>query len=551
MKSIRTQFIVLVLAAIALSIVIVGSISAYVLVSKSDSDSSTILSLTCERETQQLNVNLKRIEESVMVNASYAVSSLDSYKKFAEDKAFRKSYTKDMEELFGDVANETPGAVAFSYAYDTDLESGSLGFFCRRVSLDGEFELMEIDGDANKVENRSGSIGDWYTVPKETGEPAWLAPHMNEGLGSYTTTYVTPVYVDDRFVGVAGMDMDFGDVIEQVSEIKMLDGSYAYLCSEDGEVYYHPAMSFGTNLFDDDDELPEVDAAIREGDSRNLLVPYSYQGTDKLLAVRTMENGMRLVITVDAANVYAERNQLVLFLGVAMLVIALVFVGLGLLSIRRLLRPLKQLTESARQVADGNLDVEILSSDTEELSSLVDSYQRTVATLKDQMAIVDEIAHRDGLTGMLNTSSYNEAAARLDAQIAAGEARFALAMLDLNDLKGINDTYGHECGDEYLKTAAAQIGRSFEGHQAFRIGGDEFVVLLEGEGAAQDAERCLQDIEAAMEESAVQGLEPWWTVSLACGAACFDAEHDERTADVFKRADAAMYARKQQMKAAR
>ena len=107
-----------------------------------------------------------------------------------------------------------------------------------------------------------------------------------------------------------------------------------------------------------------------------------------------------------------------------------------------------------------------------------------------------------------------------------------MVMLDVNNLKVVNDEQGHDAGDELLKQAARQMNDAFGGHPTYRIGGDEFVVLI-GEAVA---DACF----------AVEG-----EVSIACGSATYRPGEDTCVADVLARADTAMYECKRRMKQGR
>ena len=111
---------------------------------------------------------------------------------------------------------------------------------------------------------------------------------------------------------------------------------------------------------------------------------------------------------------------------------------------------------------------------------VVESFDK-LRRAKKQVAKMDELAHTDSLTGLKNKAAYDEATALLDEKILAGAAEFCIAMADVNYLKKINDTYGHERGNIYLLNAGRLICSVFGAEHVYRIGGDEFVVILEGE----------------------------------------------------------------------
>ena len=178
-------------------------------------------------------------------------------------------------------------------------------------------------------------------------------------------------------------------------------------------------------------------------------------------------------------------------------------------------------------------------------------YFEKLRRAKRQVAEMDELAHKDSLTGLKNKAAYDEATAKLDKKISYGDAQFCIVMVDVNFLKRVNDTYGHERGNNYLVNAAKLICSVFGEEHVYRIGGDEFVVVIEGEKVSL----CKYFVEQFRAEMARKNannlLEPWEKISAAAGIAFYKAGVDKSADEVFKRADKEMYANKLAMKAAR
>ena len=161
-------------------------------------------------------------------------------------------------------------------------------------------------------------------------------------------------------------------------------------------------------------------------------------------------------------------------------------------------------------------------------------------------------AYRDTLTKLLNRNAYYDYNKKLDAQITAGDAQFSIIMVDVNNLKKMNDNYGHELGNIYLKNAADLIASVFGTENLYRIGGDEFVVVMEGKKRQAESTHLLREFQARMRDiREMRGLKPWEQVYAAAGIADYTPGKDMSTEDVLKRADMAMYTEKVEMKAAR
>ena len=177
-----------------------------------------------------------------------------------------------------------------------------------------------------------------------------------------------------------------------------------------------------------------------------------------------------------------------------------------------------------------------------------------IGDMKEKVNAMGKIAYKDALTGLGNRAAYDETAKMLDRAITAKDGEypaFSFIMIDLNCLKTINDKYGHECGNIYLESCAHMIGGIFGDENAYRYGGDEFVVIMIG--VSEEKVEALTDVfkheMKKLDED--QERKPWEKVSAAAGIAVFDNELDKSSHDVFKRADHKMYENKIQMKAAR
>ena len=149
----------------------------------------------------------------------------------------------------------------------------------------------------------------------------------------------------------------------------------------------------------------------------------------------------------------------------------------------------------------------------------------------------------DGLTGVKNRMAFGETMVQMGAR--RDEYRsVALVMCDLNDLKGVNDVFGHDKGDEYICAAAGCIRKSFPSGHVFRIGGDEFAVILT-DVWPDEAREGIKVLAAGMEEYS-RGCS--FDASVAAGIAFYDPGMDAGLDNTLSRADADMYSNKREMK---
>ena len=198
-------------------------------------------------------------------------------------------------------------------------------------------------------------------------------------------------------------------------------------------------------------------------------------------------------------------------------------------------------------------EVEALSRAVKKLSVDMRDYVKGIVAAEDEARDLQEhvsemnvIAYRDALTHVENKAAYEEKRLQLMQDVADDCAEFAIAMVDVNYLKNINDLYGHEHGDEYLIGACRIICDIFAHSPVYRIGGDEFLVVLQGRDY-ENRKKLISDAKKAFAESTKdKDLPAWNRYSAAIGVSVWASGDDVDT--VFSRADQKMYEEKAKMK---
>ena len=172
----------------------------------------------------------------------------------------------------------------------------------------------------------------------------------------------------------------------------------------------------------------------------------------------------------------------------------------------------------------------------------VDAQVKQEQEHEKRLKLAQKQAMVDALTGVKSKFAYLEAEASLDDQIKEqSRPAFAVVILDVNNLKQVNDTFGHQAGDQYLCDACRIICQVFKHSPVFRIGGDEFAVIAKG----QDYEH-IEELVRSIQEHNLNSIRDGGVV-VACGMSTF-TDDDPNVASVFGRADADMYTNKQRLK---
>ena len=163
---------------------------------------------------------------------------------------------------------------------------------------------------------------------------------------------------------------------------------------------------------------------------------------------------------------------------------------------------------------------------------------------------IRELSHIDALTHVKNRAAY-EASLEEIRKKAENKKKydFGIILFDVNNLKKVNDQLGHYAGDEYIKNACKLICIAFKNSPVYRIGGDEFVVLLEGKAFEHREEELRNFMDEMNSVKDNENISPEERVSIAYGMSVYECG-SETIDDCIKRADETMYVNKKKMKEA-
>lgn len=162
--------------------------------------------------------------------------------------------------------------------------------------------------------------------------------------------------------------------------------------------------------------------------------------------------------------------------------------------------------------------------------------------------LLTEVAMHDGLTGLLNRSAFEDQVRRAWDQAARDALSIAFVMIDIDYFKAFNDLYGHQAGDQCLRSVAAAVRRTARRRPldiVARYGGEEFIAVLYGADRAH-AESVAQALCRAVAELRIahagSGIQPWLTVSVGVAAAMARREVSHEV--LVRLADRALYSAK-------
>ncbi len=272
-------------------------------------------------------------------------------------------------------------------------------------------------------------------------------------------------------------------------------------------------------------------------------------------AVTVRRNGS----AIGTVQVWGDSSTLIDYVRIGLLagLACLLVTALGTIFLARrfeyeLVKPLNEIATVAHDVrlhrrfdkrvkALGIAELDRLGGD---INALLDELQGWQGTMESERAVLAHRASHDMLTTMPNRAAFDEQLLlRIDAARARG-GRFALLFIDANNFKAANDSFGHAAGDAVLVSLSARIKDTLrKGDFAARIGGDEFIVIIDPLDPEPEPEALASQIRASVAEPIEIPGRGTYAVSVSVGVAVYPDDGVDPTA-LLTAADAGMYADK-------
>jgi len=518
LKSIQNKILLVVISGLLVITAIVSAIAVNMTHKIMHKDADRILNNVTLKEAALINDQLGDIKKSANIMQHYAKSEIDDLEKL-KNPEFRAAYLDKTKKMFSEIAVNTSGIKGYFFRVNPEFSDSTTGYY-NLLSEDLTVKEMPVTDLSKYPENDVKNVG-WYYTSIKKGEATWLDPYFFPGYDLKLISYTIPLYKDGQLLGVIGFDMDFGYLVNTINNISVYEHGSALLLAKDGKTAYNDANG--------------------EASSN----PHTK-------ATAALQNGMYLELRADYKDIQHEIHPMLFNIVLAFIVVLIVAIIYTIIVTHRIVRPLTQLTDAAKKISEGNVETDSLQitvNTKDEIGTLSAVLSETYAKIQEYTAYINALAYKDSLTNIKNTTAYSEMIKELNDGIGLNNSLFGVLVADINNLKITNDNYGHDIGNELIIRTSKLLTETFKDSPVFRVGGDEFVVILQNMDFVNHLSLLEKFDELCSKEVITVGEEKLY-VSVAKGVASYNPETDKAYKDVFARADQAMYNNKEEMKKA-
>lgn len=494
MKVLQNKLLILVISSILFPALVVMAISFSNYGCIVENNSEQIMQLMCSQKRQVIDEKLLNIEQSVHTVYNFATEQISGTDNIWQDEEQFLEHISRMRRLMETTIKYTDGAVSVYYRLDSAIQGPKQGVWL----------VQDANGDYLEREMTDISIYDkddieyvgWYYIPMTNGKETWINPYYNKNMDEEIISYVIPIVLNDKTIGVVGMDIATNLLYENTKNVTVYDKGYAFLMDNEGEFVYHPEMKGNTISEEFNMQhtyLYEKSLLSVENQS---VENYRWNDTDKKLTAQKLRNGMIFTVCVTEQEIKQPQQKTLID---SVLVILLIMSGF-------------------------------------------------IAVTVFLTKVIVRLIYTDAMTQVGNKTAYNECVDLLCKRIRDREQiNFLIVVVDINDLKIVNDTYGHEYGDKLIQSGAAILKKVWGSEFTYRVGGDEFVIVC-SDMEKECAETRMSLFEEAIEDYNRENNCEKIYLQMAIGMAVYSSETDKEYMDVFRRADSAMYEDKKQKK---
>ncbi len=457
-------------------------------------------------------------------------------------------FFSNLEKVLKPIVQKNDGLIATSYL---GTETGLL------VSYDKYSYLSATPPGEKSTYDFFESA--WYKMGRQTDD-IFLTDLYIDSMGRGLTITIGKAFHDanGNFAGVCAADFDITGLYDEIIAMDIGEGAYSFTIDENGEVISP----------EDTGETAEAVTGLSTGQKETMLsedsgiintkdVIYAYS-TINTTGWKLCAHVPRTMITDSTRSTRDSINIAILIFVIAAVAIVLIILILARRTVKTITAPIEVLGADMKRISDGDLDHRATITGNDEISDtatrlneMVERLIRTKNALSASRFQAEEmaaLANKDALTGIRNKTAYDKVIAQLEKSLEEGDLEFGIAMVDLNDLKHINDTFGHDKGNISIIKLCTVVCSIFKHSPVFRVGGDEFVAILKNHDYEHREELKDQFKDALTALLDEEKLHPWERISASIGIGVYDKNTDKTVSDVFKKADDLMYEDKKIMK---
>lgn len=390
-----------------------------------------------------------------------------------------------------------------------------------------DYIVREIEIPKERYDNNDNMA--WFYGPKKSKKASWVDPYYNR-YNKQISSYVSPIYVNDEFIGITGIYLDLEVVKNKLSELSYFDGDMFWIYNRDSEIIFHPFYSEGK-------PLNQVYKVIENNRDTNVEVAI-INDQEYYTYYSSVENGWTYVYSIpkaflDNKILTAARNVVTVFM-VCFAILAVIVIIFA----RKYKRLFTHIIHSLNEVKKGNLEKRITIFSNDEIGLMAEAINESNDNLLRNIEEKNFLAYYNTMTKIPNRNSLSSELTKYFDQMRVDE--LVILYVDIDNFRNINELLGYSQGNIFIKKVA-NILYEYEDKdiKLFHTNVDEFVYLIRNHDHDDDISRFTRNILSNFGRNFSFGFHSFY-LTVSIGVARYN-DKIRTVSDFYRIADIAIY----------
>lgn len=393
MKRLNTQISAAIMACAMLILLITGITVALQSTSIIENSAKKQLLLTTTSKGNEFTIQTTLIEGAVNELGKMATERLNVAE--LQNDTYIMEYLEQLGDIIQSMSHTNENIIGMYVDLNPDVTGG-----CYEVAYTKDIQTKEEDIEFNSYEEADYYEDNedmvWYYTPIQKGRGVWIEPYVDSLSSVLMISYTIPLYVDDKLMGVAGIDLSFEQLQKLILDTVVYDTGYAFLLSEDYNFIVDQKYDYNVNLatMENGKYKGLVDEMMQE---ENSVQEVTLNGVKTWLGYYRLDSGMTIGISVPASEIYAERNKMLETIALITLA-SLIIAGVtgGMIS-KKISEKIIHTSKLLSQIADADLTIAVpdsLLAGKNEVGDLARAIETTRKSLKN---IIDSVTQESDI----------------------------------------------------------------------------------------------------------------------------------------------------------
>lgn len=498
-KSLKNQIVsTIMLCCILLTIVIANAVW-FKVSSVTEKNARDYLTQVASEKGQEFQVHTVKIETAVSELAQIVMNQMDSNK--GTDDSYMQSYISKLYGTIKSMAGVNKDIIGMYMNFDPSFTGGyyDVGYYLNTKTKIAKAALNQYGKD-DYIETNADM--DWYYMPIKEGKGVWIDPYTDTHSKQHLISYTMPVYIGEKLVGVAGIDMAFDDLQEIILGTGVYDTGHSFLLNSSHNYIVDQVYDIGTAF--DGVVYGTKTSAVEEADKRGLFSEkILLNGKQSWSGFYKLDNGMIIGVSAPEKEVLANLYDITVTIGIVAL-IAVIISGLaGYYISNRISARVLAVSKVLGHIAQSDLSVEVpgkLLESEDEIGNLTRAADVTQQSLREIVKrIVDETDKVDGTAesteqDMITLNNEIESISATTEELSAGMEETAAITQNMLDSTG-----------EIMQAAESMTEKAQEGAQkAIEISSRAAKLKEDATGSYQKATLTGSEVNEAMQHAIAQ-----------------------------------------------